>query len=61
MKMGWKLVRPNAKTGQYTISIKAILNTFIGLNKQSYHHLEVKEYKDVSLIGSDSCNFIEIK
>lgn len=60
MKSGWKLVKQN-KSGQFQLFVEAILKQMIGLTKDSYKKLEVKKYKDYSLLQSDDYYFVEIK
>lgn len=59
LRIGWKIVKTN-RTGTYISSIKSILQQ-MKLNKPKYNKLEVKKYRDVSLIGGDDYYYIEVK
>lgn len=59
MKLGWKKVRVQ-KTGLYYASIKSILET-MNLKKDSYTKLEVKKYKDYSMLMPEDYYYVEIK
>lgn len=59
MKLGWKLIRVQKK-GHAIISMKSVLQT-MNLTKDSYKKLEVKKYKDYSMLGSDYYYYVEIK
>ena len=59
LAMGWKLVKPGKK-GQYPATIKTILSQ-MNLKRDSYKKLEVKKWKDYSLLSSDDYYYVEIK
>ncbi len=55
---GWRFCKPDAVAGQATISVRRIMDTMPGLKQDSYKALEVKKYRDTSLIGdNDDTNF----
>ena len=59
MGMGWKLVKKN-KQKLFIVSIKSILDQ-MNLKKPSYTGLEVKKWKDYSLLSSDDYYYVEIR
>lgn len=57
---GWKLVKLD-KLGQFRLTIRAILDHMLTAKKDSYKNLEVKKYKDYSIMNSQEYYFVEIK
>lgn len=57
----WRYCKGGDKSGQISIMVKRILDTFEGLEKKSYKKLEIKSYKDPkSILDSDKYYYVEL-
>ena len=58
----YKLVKPNQKSGVFSVSIKPMLNEMRGLNSNSYPKLEVKKYVDQTMLNKgDTYYYVQLQ
>lgn len=59
----WRLCKP-AKNGIWVMGVKGILDQFAGLNKDSYHGLEVKRYREMGKLeafSGETFHYVEVR
>lgn len=59
-KAGWRFAKPDKSSGDVSVSIKRILDTFMGIEKKTYR-CKLQKYKDKGIISTnETYYFVEV-